>query len=108
MLRNPGMRDRHWEKISELLQVKISNINDYTAKEVLDLHLESKLEAIQKISECAAKEYQIEQALNKMLREWDSMYLNIINYKDTGTGILKGIDDITTILDEQVTMTQTM
>ena len=55
-----------------------------------------------KVSESAAKEYQIEEALTKMEAEWMDSRLEIVGYRETGTGILKGVDEINTVLDEQV------
>jgi dynein heavy chain len=107
-LRNPGMRDRHWQKIAEQLQVDILPIDNFTTEQIISMNLKDSLELIQKIGESAAKEYQIENALDKMEREWENMNLNIHNYRETGTGVLRGIDDINVVLDEQITMTQTI
>lgn len=54
------------------------------------------------VSESAAKEYQIEEALTKMESEWTDCHLEIVGYRETGTGVLKGVDDINAVLDEQV------
>lgn len=54
------------------------------------------------MSESAAKEYQIEEALTKMESAWTDIRLEIVGYRETGTGVLKGVDDINTVLDEQV------
>lgn len=105
-LRNPGMRDRHWQKIAEQLQVDILPIENFSTEQIIAMNLKDSLELIQKIGESAAKEYQIEKALDKMEREWDNMMLNIVSYRETGTGVLRGIDDINVVLDEQITMTQ--
>lgn len=105
-LRNPGMRDRHWQKIADQLQVDILPIDNFTTDQIIAMNLKDSLELIQKIGESAAKEYQIEQALDKMEKEWENMNLNIHNYRETGTGVLKGVDDINVVLDEQITMTQ--
>ena len=58
------------------------------------------------MSESAAKEYQIEEALMKMEAEWEDSRLEIVGYRETGTGILKGVDEINTVLDEQVNCTR--
>ena len=105
-LRNPGMRDRHWQKIGEQLNVNVMPIEDFTTEDILALNLKESLELIQKIGESAAKEYQIENALNKMEKEWENMNLSIHPYRETGTGVIKGVDDINVVLDEQITMTQ--
>ena len=43
-----------------------------------------------------------------MEREWQGLNLTIVSYRETGTGIIKGLDDINILLDEQITMTQTI
>lgn len=105
-LRNPGMRDRHWEKIASTLGVDILPIENFTTEQIIAMNLKDNLDLIQKIGESAAKEYQIETALNKMENEWKEVNLQIHPYKETGTGVIKGVDDISVILDEQITMTQ--
>lgn len=54
------------------------------------------------VSESAAKEYQIEEALSKMRGEWTEKRLDIVSYRETGNGVLKGVDEINAVLDEQV------
>jgi len=107
-LRNPGMRERHWNMIAKEMNVDIMPIEDFSTNRVLALNLKDRIEQVQKIGESAAKEYQIEQALDKMQNEWENMYLQIHPYRDTGTGVLKGVDDINMVLDEHITMTQTI
>ena len=58
------------------------------------------------VSEAAAKEFNIEQTLDTMLGDWTGLELQIFPYRDTGTGVLKGVDEVQAILDEHVTMTQ--
>ena len=58
------------------------------------------------VSEAAAKEYNIEVTLDNMLGDWTGLELQIFPYRDTGTGVLKGVDEVQAILDEHVTMTQ--
>ena len=107
-LRNPGMRERHWTQIATQLKVDIMPIEDFSCEQILAYNLKDSIDLIQKIGESAAKEYQIEQALDKMEKEWANIELQITPYKETGTGVLKGIDDLNVVLDEQITMTQTI
>ncbi|CBJ31041.1 dynein heavy chain [Ectocarpus siliculosus] len=107
-LRNPGMKPRHWEQLSDKLGYSLNPDENYTLEELLELDLEPYQPQIDKVSESAAKEYQIEEALTKMEDEWKDSRLEIVGYRETGTGILKGVDEINTVLDEQVTMTQAM
>lgn len=67
-LRNPGLRDRHWDKICEDLNFEVrpgSSLNALT--DVYRLGLMDKEEALLKVCESAGKEYAIEAALDKMV-----------------------------------------
>ena len=43
-----------------------------------------------------------------MMDQWANIELEIIPYRDTGTSVLKGLDEIQAVLDEHITMTQAM
>ena len=72
------------------------------------MNLDEHLELLTKVSEVSGKEYQIEVALDGMMKEWEEIDLQIIPYRDTGTFVLKGVDEIQAVLDEHITMTQAM
>eukprot|EP00520_Triparma_pacifica_P000109 CAMPEP_0118637104 /NCGR_PEP_ID=MMETSP0785-20121206/2977_1 /TAXON_ID=91992 /ORGANISM="Bolidomonas pacifica, Strain CCMP 1866" /LENGTH=1671 /DNA_ID=CAMNT_0006528273 /DNA_START=118 /DNA_END=5134 /DNA_ORIENTATION=- len=108
-LRNPGMRDRHWETLSKDLGLSYLAPDENTSlNSYLELNLGDHIEQISKVAESAGKEFQIESALDTMLEDWVGGELDIMPYKETGTGILKGVDEVNTILDEHITMTQAM
>lgn len=60
-LRNPGMRNRHWELLSESIQMNIKPKANFTFSRCLELKLQDHIEAIAKVAEVAGKEYAIEQ-----------------------------------------------
>jgi dynein heavy chain, axonemal len=111
-LRNQGMRERHWMDLRKAAGVDVPTDpgDDFTLTKVLDLGLADHLDTITKIGERAGKEYQIEVALEKMHRAWDSVLLVTDKYRETGTRILMGatIEQVLTLLDEHVTMTSAM
>jgi dynein heavy chain len=107
-LRNPGMRERHWKELASMIGIEIALNDTFTLTKVFALGLGRHIEVISKVGEKAGKEYQIEQALDKMSSEWENVNLFIDAYRETGTFILKGVDDLQTLLDEHVTMTQAM
>ncbi|TGZ66131.1 hypothetical protein CRM22_005485 [Opisthorchis felineus] len=107
-LRNPGMRKRHWEELSELLGVSIVPKSTLTFAKCLEMRLQDHIETIAKVAEIAGKEYSIESALNKMVGEWQSVVFEILPYKDTGTCIIKIGDEVNQLLDDHVVMTQSM
>lgn len=77
-LRNPGMRDRHWNEIAAHLNLESFSVEDMTTSYVLSLGLKDHFDVVMKIGESAAKEYQIEHALDKMEREWENFHLGML------------------------------
>ena len=107
-LRNPGMRKRHWSELSLKINKVIQPDDTFTLTTVIELGLTEQVDLCTKIGETAAKEYQIEKALNQMQEAWNDINLEIEAYRNTGTSILKGADEIIQLLDEHITMTQAM
>lgn len=49
-LRQAGMRDRHWEQLSQQLNVPLKPDKDFVLSKAMDLHLMDHLDTIQKVS----------------------------------------------------------
>ncbi|XP_071452908.1 dynein axonemal heavy chain 1-like [Hetaerina americana] len=107
-LRNPGMRQRHWELLLLDTGIKIIPGPSLTFKKCLDLGITSAAEKLCNIAESAGKEYGIESTLSKMEKDWEDTNLEVLPYKDTGTYIIKVTDEITQLLDEQTILVQTL
>jgi hypothetical protein len=54
-----------------------------------ELKLLDHLEAITKVADVAGKEFSIEVALDKMQREWEGAELQVLDYRETKTFIVK-------------------
>nr|KAJ3421411.1 Dynein heavy chain 1, axonemal [Polyrhizophydium stewartii] len=107
-LRNPGMRDRHWDRLSEELSMSLHPDASFTLTDLLKMKLLDRVDTITKVCDVAGKEYSIENALDKMDAEWKAIQLEIIAYKDTGTFIMKASEEVTRLLDDHIVMTQSM
>ncbi|XP_026131005.1 dynein heavy chain 1, axonemal isoform X1 [Carassius auratus] len=107
-LRNPGMRNRHWELLSERINMNIKSTANLTFSLCLELGLQNHAEEITQVAQEAGKEYAIEQALIKMEKEWSTVMFEVMPYKETGTYILKSPDEASQLLDDHIVMTQSM
>lgn len=107
-LGNPGMKARHWEKVSEIVGFPIKVDDTLTLEKIIDYGLDDYFEKFEAISESATKENNLEKNLHKMKFEWQDMEFVILVYKDTGTYILSAVDDIQVLLDDHIVKTQTM
>ena len=67
----PGLRDRHWEQISEIVGYPLKPDDDMTLSKLVDMNLESSISKFESISEAASKEYALEKAMIRMKEEWE-------------------------------------
>ncbi|XP_008570797.1 PREDICTED: dynein heavy chain 1, axonemal [Galeopterus variegatus] len=107
-LRNPGMRNRHWDILSNVININVRPKANLTFARCLEMNLQDHIESISKVAEVAGKEYAIEQALDKMEKEWSSILFNVLPYRETDTYILKSPDEASQLLDDHIVMTQSM
>lgn len=60
-LRNPGMKSRHWEMLSERTGIKVMAKANLTFSRCLELGLDTYVDDIATVAEIAGKEFTIEQ-----------------------------------------------
>jgi dynein heavy chain len=107
-LRNPGMRPRHWQQLSTHLGFKLQPDATFTLKDLFSLNLENFMESISKTCDMAGKEFAIENMLDKMEKEWQDKKFTIVDYRDSGTHILRSPEEISQLLDDHLVTTQSM
>ena len=72
-----------------------------------DLKVDTR-ESLNRVGEVAQKEFQIETNLLKMEEAWNNVFFDLADYKDTNTYVLRGVDELNQIIDEQITLVQAM
>ncbi|XP_024940673.1 dynein heavy chain 1, axonemal [Cephus cinctus] len=104
--RNPGMKPRHFEELSALTGIQMALTPTLTFKNLLVLGIMNYTDTVQEVAEGAAKEYAIEESLDKMIADWSTIKMEIIPHKNTGTYIMKIPDEIAMLLDDHILNTQ--
>ncbi|KAK0049220.1 dynein heavy chain 3 axonemal-like isoform X1 [Biomphalaria pfeifferi] len=105
---NPGIRDRHWDQMSEIVGFDIRPQEDTSLSTMLEYGLQKHLAKLEEIGGSAAKEYSLEKALTKMKDDWKDLKFELVPYRDTGVNILSSLDDIQALLDDNIVKAQTM
>lgn len=83
-LREPGMKDRHFEQLSAQTGILMALKPTITFKSLLILGIKEFEELVKMVADTAAKEYATERTLNKMIEEWEMVVFEILPYKTTG------------------------
>ena len=95
-----GMKDRHWEAISEAAGMEVKPYEGFTVKNIQGMNLIKFTEVIETVGDRAGKEYNIETSLSKMKLEWEAIFFSLKPFKKSGTSTILGFDDAGAILDE--------
>ena len=107
-LRKPGMRDRHWDQITNKVGFEVRPHEGFTLTTVIEMGLKKWEDFCEEVGERAYKEHQIETKLNEMEAAWEKIDFDVLNAKNTDTFILGGLDKIQNLLDEHTVISQAM
>ena len=105
---NRGMRERHWVNVSAIIGYPFQPQPTTTVTSMLGMGLEKSLERLEEIAGTASKEYSLEKALDKMHQDWLPLEFTLMEYRDTGTHIVGGVEEIQALLDDHIVKSQTM
>jgi dynein heavy chain len=106
-LRNPAMRDRHWNSIMDDIGKTFSTSDSsFTLDKIFELGLDQQTESISALSTAASKELSIEQGLQSISDAWNILDIEIGPYKEEkGYYKIKSTDSVFELLeDNQVTL----
>ncbi|KAH0950776.1 hypothetical protein HN011_006322 [Eciton burchellii] len=107
-LGNPGMKMRHWDQVSAIAGIIIKVDVTLTLGKILAMNLDAYVDQFELISEAATKENALEKAIEKMYQEWVDLVFTVNLYKDTGTYVIAGVDEIQLLLDDHIVKSVTI
>ena len=106
-LSHESMQQRHWMELFDAMDVEPENdVRDISLANLLDLGVMKYIEKVFDISQSAQKDYKLRKTLSDMKKEWKTIVFELIAYKETGTFVVKGVDDIQNTLDDHIIKTQ--
>jgi dynein heavy chain len=70
-LRKDGMKERHWDQISEKVKFDIRPAEGFTLTSVIDMGMLKHIDVCEEVGERAYKEFHIEKSLIKMQKDWN-------------------------------------
>jgi dynein heavy chain len=105
-LRNKNLKERHWEKIEEIIQLPVVRDDTFTLNKLMEMQVMNFAEEIAVVSTEATQEGVLEEMLTKVNNKWSDIEFSVLPYKETkDTFILGGVEDVMTALeDSMVTM----
>ncbi|KAI8619311.1 dynein heavy chain and region D6 of dynein motor-domain-containing protein [Chytriomyces sp. MP71] len=105
-LRNPALKQRHWEKIQDALGKQLVKDEFFTLGTLIQYRVFDFKEEISNISSQAGSEAALEEMLLKVVKNWSEAEFVVISYRDAkDIFILGSVEDIQALLeDSQVTI----
>ena len=105
-LRDPGMRDRHWNAIKQKVGKDFSVDDKLTLADVFNLNLNKHQEDVEEITDQARQEARMEKMLEKIEEVWSDINFDLTKHKDTDIMMLKMNEETFEMLEEnQVNVT---
>lgn len=80
-LGNPGLKERHWEMISEIVGFPMVPGPELTLAKIFEFGIEEYVAKFETISDAATKENNLEKALAKMVSEWVDIMFTVKEYR---------------------------
>ncbi len=107
ILSNPGLKQRHWVSIQNVLSAQFDWKN-VTLKDIIAKGVEAHKDEITDVSDLASKEYSLEKSLSKMQEEWKKQEFVVVVKKDTDMKLLSGtrLEEMQMMLDEHIVTAQ--
>lgn len=99
-LRNPSLRERHWNQIEQLIGKNIWQDKEFTLGHLIEMKIIKFKEKIQDISTTASNEATLERMLQKVVDLWQSTMFRLLPHVSGSVVIIAGAEDIQAQLEE--------
>ena len=99
-LRNPALRDDHWDEISKVVGLSYGDIAGLKLKELVALDLELIQDIVMDVSFEATLEYRLESELDKMQKDLGARELEVIRFGEFKFVAGTDLDCVLDVLDE--------
>ncbi|EFN82623.1 Dynein heavy chain 7, axonemal [Harpegnathos saltator] len=99
---NPALELRHWREMSAICNFDLTPNAGTSLKKMIDMNLMDNIDKYKAISLGANKELHLQQELAEMIREWQPVSFEMTSDARSGTVVFKHVDDIETLLREQL------
>ncbi|XP_076649863.1 dynein heavy chain at 16F [Halictus rubicundus] len=108
-LRNPDLRDRHWQKIEAVLNYAFKPDEKKTWTLMEDLGAFQKPNELMEIAAIASSEANLENMLNKVVDMWEELQFVVVPHKeDKDVYILGSMEEVETAMNESSINLQTI
>lgn len=105
-LRDPGMRDRHWDAIKKKVGKDFTVDDKLTLADVFNLNLNKYQEDVEEITDQARQEARMEKTLVKLDETWKDVCFDLKKHKDTDIQMLgMGEENFEMLEENQVNVT---
>jgi dynein heavy chain len=89
---NPGIRQRHWTQMSNIIGYDITPNSGSSLRKVLRLALDQFMDRLEEVSTAATKEHALELELLEMMAKWDDICFETTSYRDSTIKILGSVE----------------
>ncbi|KAH9277041.1 hypothetical protein BASA83_000559 [Batrachochytrium salamandrivorans] len=108
-LRNPSLKQRHWEKIQDAIGKSLVKDEGFTLAKLMDLRVFDFKEEISSISSQADSEAALEEMLARVFKNWSEAEFIVTPYRDNkDVFILGSVEDIQTLLEDSQVIISTI
>ena len=96
------------QKLKNPPMMEIDHELHISIQELLDKGILEIIEEINEISDFASREKKLEDSIIKMRDEWKHVKFDLVEFRDSGTYVLKAAEPIWDLLDEHIMKTMTI